>query len=164
MPVANLRSSPNSIDGDVNSAMPARLASRPRSANARTLTVDTTVRVITLGQGGWRLYGSPTAVFYATRNANADGTLASGEQLAIPLTTDLVASTAGTPAAGKAYGNGFAGTSTEAEAGGSAVGAMPLPTDTTDWREITVAPGAFLNLYVRVAASTASPTLIGPFE
>lgn len=162
MPIAKVRSAPQSIDGDISAALPARLATRPRSANSRVLTVDTGTRVITLGQGGWRLFGSATQVFYATRDANADGTLVAGEVL--PIDATMIASLPGTPSAGKAYGNGFAGTSTDAEAGASAVGAMLLPTDPTDWREISVAPGSFLNLYLRVAASTAAPVLLGPFE
>jgi hypothetical protein len=140
----------------------ARLGARNHRAFTRKLTIGATTRKITLGQGGWRIYGCATQVFYATRIANADGTLATGE-LPEPGDADLVDSTAGA-SAGKAYGNGFAGTrSSDAEASGSVKGSLQLPTDTTLFEEIAVPLNQFVNLYVR-CASSVNANLVGPFE
>lgn len=129
----------------------ARLASAVRNVNRRRLTVDTTVRAIVLGPGGWRLYGSSTATFFTTRTAtDASGTLASGE--AAPTTAYLAAPVAGSPGAGLAWP--AAGTPT----------APQLPSFSEDFREIAVRGGKFAVLYLRCPTGTATPDLEGPFE
>jgi hypothetical protein len=134
-----------------SSQVAARLASALRSAGRRLLTVDTTVRVITLGPGGWRLHESSTQVYYAVRNAtDSAGTLASGETA--PTTSELAAPSAGSPGTGLAW-----------PADGT-VTALAAPTIPGDYREIGVKGGAYLNLYIRVASSTATIALEGPFE
>jgi hypothetical protein len=136
----------------------ARFASGPRRAQAHVLTVDTTVRKVTLGPGGWQLYGASTQVYYATRQADATGALLGSDTA--PTTSTLAAGGAGSPGTGNAWGGGIAG----AEAESSTLGALRAPTDTTQFVEIAVRGGTFVNLYVRVAASTAAPVLQGPFE
>lgn len=134
---------------DQEAALAARLGSGPRSAVSKKLTVDATVRRVTLKGGGWRLYGNATQAYYATRNAtDAAGTLATGESAP----SSLAASTAGSPGAGLAYDTG----------NGSVDGAIPLPTDATQFVEIAVAPSAFVNLYVS-AGGAINLILVGPF-
>lgn len=133
------------------SQVAARLASAIRGAGRRLLTVDTTVRVITLGPGGWRLYESSTQVYYAVRNAtDSAGTLASGESA--PTTSELAAASAGSPGTALAWPSD------------GTVTALAAATLLGDYREIAVKGGAYLNLYVRVASSTATIALEGPFE
>jgi hypothetical protein len=121
---------------------------------SKSLTVDTTVRSITLPAGAYRLYGSAAgAVFYATRPCKSDGTL-EGPGVTAPTTGQLAAATAGSPAAGKAWDT----------ANGSVVGSPDLSTDATQWEVITVPVGAFKNLYVRIASGSTVVKLVGPFE
>lgn len=143
---------------DIPAALKARLASGPRTVLSRALTVDTTVRRVTLGPGGWRLRGASTQVYMAVRVAlTAAGALESGE--AAPSSAALSASAAGTPGAGLAWAAGDA----DKEASGSTFGGQLLPTDPAEWIEIAVPQGGFLNVYLRVAAGTANPVLEGPF-
>ena len=134
-----------------SSQVAARLASALRGAGRRLLTVDNTVRVITLGPGGWRLYESSTQVYFAVRNAtDSAGTLASGETA--PSTSELAAASAGSPAATLAWPSD------------GTVTALAAPTLLGDYRELGVKGGAYLNLYIRVASGTATIALEGPFE
>ena len=148
---------------DKEAALLARLAGDMRHTKRYALTVDTTVRMVTLYGGGWRLYAAAASVFYATRQASDPaGTLMTGEAAA-PAAADLVASTAGTPSpatAAYAQGNLKGGV----EVGGSVRGSCALGTDLTQYEEIAVPANGYMNLYVRVAAGTASPILQGPFE
>jgi hypothetical protein len=144
---------------DDNAKIAARLGSGSREGRSFKLTVDTNLRVVTLPEGGWRLHGFATQVFYLLRSAkDSAGTLSDGE--AAPAAGDLVESTAGA-AAGKAYSSGDL---RAADSNGAARGAIPLPTDPTQWNEIPVKRGRFVNLYLKVAAGSANPILVGPFE
>lgn len=134
-----------------SSQVAARLASAIRSAGRRLLTVDTTVRAITLGPGGWRLYESSTQVYYAARNAaDSAGTLASGESA--PSTSELAAPSAGSPVSPAAWPSD------------GTVTALAAPTLPGDYREIAVKGSGYMNLYLRVASGTATIALEGPFE
>jgi hypothetical protein len=136
----------------------ARLGSALRRTLSHALTVDDTVRRVTLGPGGWRLYGASTQVYALIRAATPAGAIADGEDAA-PGTADLAASVAGSPGDGLAWGGGIAG----AEASSSTLGGIPLPTDSEQYIEIAVKGGRYVNLYLRVASGTAAPVLVGPF-
>lgn len=132
-----------------------------RRARAFPLTVDNTLRVVTLGPGGWRLYGSSTQIYYETRTAVlSDGTLLSGETA--PTQSDLVSQAAGSPAAGIAYGVQLLPAGTDAHS--SVRGGLNLTTDPTQFEVITVPLGQYVNLYLATAASTVHPILEGPFQ
>lgn len=134
----------------VTSAVAARLASNVRKAQRRLLTIDTSVRAIVLGPGGWRLHGTSTASWYATRDAtDSAGALVTGETA--PSTSELAAAAAGSPVAPLAW-----------PADGTPTG-LQLPTSDQDWREIAVRGGNYVVLYVRSASAT-SAALEGPFE
>lgn len=136
----------------------ARFAHGMSKAGSYPITVDNTVRRVTLGPGFWRLRGSSTQVYFATRRASAaDGTLVSGEAAA-PET--LPAGAAGSPGEGLAWGTGYIGT----DAASSTKGAIPLETDSTLYREFPVPAGSYLNIYVATASGTATPVLEGPYE
>ena len=136
---------------DPTAALQARLPTDWRSAVDRKLTVDNTVRKITLTSGGYRLYGHATQVYFATRYASdATGTLKSGE--AAPTTSDRAAPSAGSPGAGLAW-----------PASGTAATGHALPTDTTVYEEIAVPSGQYINLYL-CCGTTANPILTGPFQ
>lgn len=136
---------------DPTAALQARLPTDWRSAVDRKLTVDSTVRRITLTPGGWRLYGHATQVYFETRYASAsDGTLRSGE--VAPSTGDLAAPSTGSPGAGLAF-----------PASGTSPTGHALPTDTTVYEEIAVPSGQYLNLYL-CCGTTANPILTGPFQ
>jgi hypothetical protein len=140
-----------------NQAIAARLGSGLRGARARTLTVDNTIRRLTLPGGSWRVYGAATQVYVTTRAAvDAAGTLATGDAHPAALGPGTAAG-----AAGFLWGTGGLvekdATSTEA------FGDVPLPTDPTDWIEIAIAPGEFANVYMKVASGTAAPVLVGPY-
>ncbi len=145
---------------DTASQLAAQLGADASAARSHVLTVDNTVRRVTLSTGGWRLYGASTQVYYATRAASAAGVI--DASLAAPATTDLRASVAGTPTTGNAWDVGVAGVQDTAS-NGCLMGGAPLPTDTTQWVNLGVGAGAYLNLYVRVASGSAAPVLVGPF-
>jgi hypothetical protein len=128
----------------------ARLASAIRGAGTRVLTVDTTVRAIALGPGGWRLYGHATQVYYAIRTADGAGAIKAGETA--PSAAELAAAAAGTATGSNAWD------------ATQVVTALRAPTDPAAYAEIAVKGGAQVLLYVRVAAATAAPVLEGPFE
>lgn len=135
----------------IDAAVAARLASSVRSATRRRLTLDTSVRSIVLGPGGWRLYGVATASWYATRDAaDSAGTLATGESA--PTTSDLAAPSAGSPGAGLAW-----------PASGTSPTGLQLPLSSEDYREIAVRGGKYVVLYVR-STSGVTADLEGPFE
>ena len=138
-------------NANIPSQLAARLASAVWGAGVRKLTIDTTVRKLTLTPGGWRLYGSATQVYYAVRRAtDASGsTLDTGE--VAPTTSQLAAPGTTAPAAGALHNPA------------DIVTCIDLTTDISEWHEISVAPGKWLNLYCRVAAGTANPHLEGPF-
>lgn len=137
--------------GSEGSAIAARLASSVRKALRRKLTLDTTVRAIVLGPGGWRLYGCTTASWFATRDASdSAGTLVTGEEA--PTTSELAASSAGSAGTGLAW-----------PASDTAATALQLPISTEDYREIAVRGGRYVVLYVR-STTTVNADLEGPFE
>ena len=120
-----------------------------RRAQTRILTVDDTVRKVTLGEGRYLLFGDPTQVVrFATRIANRDGSLVAGEQPE-PAPTDLAGATAGTPPAGAAWD------------GSATAGPPELPADPAVYRFLDVNAGSFVNLYV-IADAPAQPRLVGP--
>lgn len=144
---------------DRESALAARFASAARRARTHKLTVDATLRQVTLSPGGWRLYGSAVQVSYQVRAATTStGTLATGETA--PVLGALIASTAG-GAAGFALG--AAGDITAADSNGSVTGSLQLTTDPTAYDEIQVPAGTYMNVYL-AAGSAATPTLVGPYE
>lgn len=150
---------------NTEAALITRLATEPRRARRYKLYVDTTVRKVTLAGGGWRLYGAAAVVYYQTRAAaDATGTVATGETGA-PSTADLVDGTANTSQTGGiAFGTDGRLPGPTIGASGAVVGSTALPADSTDYRELAVPAGGFLNLYVMVAAGTANPVLEGPYE
>ncbi len=142
-----------------SSKLAARFASGGRQCHAFKLTIDTNLRRVTLPRGGWRLFGCATQVYYLQRAASdAVGTPATG--VIEPVIGELIASTAGA-AAGYAYST--LGDLTAADASGAVRGAIPLPTDTTDYHEIAVADGCFANLYL-LSSGSVNAILVGPFE
>jgi hypothetical protein len=130
--------------------MPDRItATGWRRAQTRVLTVDQTVRKVTLGEGRYLLFGDPTQVVrFTTRIANRDGSLIAGEQPE-PAPADLAAATVGAPPAGAAWG----GTAT--------AGPPELPADPGVYRFLDVNAGSLVNLYV-IANAPAQPRLVGP--
>jgi hypothetical protein len=131
-----------------------RLGGGHRNRRVWILTVDNTSagRVVTLTAGTWVLEGSAIQVYYCTRVATNDtGSLHIDESA--PAAGDFAAAVQGTPIAGKAYGTGKLaednGSST-----GSTRGAPEVPTDISREVVFTVAPGSFLNLYVKAASAT----------
>lgn len=133
-------------------ALAARLGSAQRRATSLKLYADTTLRKITLGPGGWRLYGHATQVYFVTRAAKADGSVADGEQAA-PSAALAAPTNTGAPTTGAAW----------ASAQGAA-GALTAPLDPTQWEEIAVPESSYRNLYISTASGTATPVLQGPYE
>jgi hypothetical protein len=142
---------------DNDSKLAARFGSAHRTARSRKLTVDNSLRRVTLPEGGWRLFGCATQIYYALRSAeDADGTLSTGA--VAPVVGDLAAPVAGA-AATFAYSDG----SIAADTHSAAPGGIPLPLDTTVFDEIAVRTGRFVNLYL-AAASSVNCILVGPYE
>lgn len=144
---------------DRETALAARFGSGARKVQGYPLTVDATLRKITLPPGGWRLHGHGTQVYFATRWAtNATGTLATGEAApgaAIP---------AGTAGASAGFAWSDDGDVSDATPGASAVkGGGRLPTYDQDYVEFAVPQGQWLNVYLSAAAA-AAPVLLGPYE
>ncbi len=120
-----------------------------RLAHTRILTVDQTVRKVTLGEGRYLLFGDPTqAVRFTTRIANRDGSPIAGEQPE-PTQADLATATAGAPPAGAAWG------------GTAMAGPPELPADPGVYRFLDVNAGSFINLYA-ISNAPAQPRLVGP--
>lgn len=136
---------------DENTALAARFGSASRRATSLMLYADNTLRKITLGPGGWRLYGHATQFYFALRSAIADGSVAGGEQAA-PGAALAAPTNTGAPAAGAAW-----------DVSHGAAGALLGPIDPTQWEEIAVPEGSYRNLYIS-AASASTPILQGPYE
>jgi hypothetical protein len=130
--------------------MPDRItATGWRNAKTRILTVDQTVRRVTLDAGRHLLFGDAAEVVrFTTRVALRDGSLGPGER-AEPTVQEMAAATAGAPPAGSAWG------------GSATTGPPELPADPGVYRFIDVAAGHFMNLYL-VANASAQPKLVGP--
>jgi hypothetical protein len=138
---------------DNETTLVAVTTAEPRRADGDPITVDNSLRSITLkGPGAWLLYGSAQQVYYCTRATDASGNVVQGERPAP--TTALGPGTAGTPAAGKAWD----------PSNGSVSGALALPTDTSDWRKIAVPASGYRTLYVSAPGGLATPRLEGPYE
>lgn len=120
-----------------------------RNSQVKLLTVDNTVRSITLTPGRYFLMAdaAQTVRFGVRWATNSAGALQAGE-----VAPTLPLPTVGTPGAGSAWG-----------AGAPAVGEADLPADTTasSHRQIDVPEGKFLNLYL-IAPAGGTPKLVGP--
>lgn len=123
-----------------------------RRTKTRLLTVDSTVRKITLTEGRWALFGSAAQVIrFTTRNAIAAvGTLDAGETA--PLAADMPVPLVGSPAAGAAFDEVAAN-----------IGVAEVPADVSAYRFINVEPRQFKVLYVIAPAGTTAK-LQGPIE
>ena len=82
---------------------------------------------------------------------------APGATISLPIAT-------GNPTGGIAFGTDGRLPGPTIGASGAVVGSTALPADSTDYRELAVPAGGFLNLYVMVAAGTANPVFEGPYE
>jgi len=126
-------------------------ANQWRNCTTKLLTVDATVRSIVLSPGRYLLFGDAAQIVrFATRRAtDSAGTLDTGEVAP----ASLPAPTAGTPAAGSAWG-----------AGAPVQGAAEIQADATAHRQIDVPEGKYFTVLYLSATAAATPKLMGPIH
>jgi hypothetical protein len=116
-------------------------ASSWRNCKTIVLTVDNTVRKVTLTPGRYALYGSAAQIVrFSTRRTDSTGAV-QGDALA-PVSADMPVPAAGTAGAGLAH------------AADATDGVAEIPADATIYRFIHVAPSEFVTLYLIAPAAT----------
>lgn len=123
-----------------------------RNCQTKQLSVDATVRKVTLGPGRYLLMGDAAQIvrFALRKVTDATGTTLDPNEAAAP--SSLPLPTAGTVAAGEAW-----------HAADAVVGAAEVQADLGAHRQIDVPESQYFNLYLSANAA-ATPKLLGPIH